>query len=41
MKKKKPKRVVENKDIIQLVTAITNLVIALVNLLIFTLRANK
>jgi|GEM_PF-6927762 hypothetical protein len=40
MKKKKPKGV-ETKDIIQLVTAITNLVIALINLLIFTLRASK
>lgn len=40
MKKKKPQGM-ERKDIIQLVTAITNLVIALINLLILTLRASK
>ncbi|WML35358.1 hypothetical protein [Clostridium sp. OS1-26] len=40
MKKKKSKGS-DKKDIIQLVTAITNLIIALINLIIFMLRANK
>lgn len=41
LKKKKIKKGVDTKELLQLVTAMVNMLIALINLVIYIVRANK